>query len=136
MLNRRLLLGVTVVLGLAAAAFQPELAGVHAATGSHGASWLHPPGGPYFGLTPPGSIPVLFAPGLVSTGLSERDVAISPDGSEFYFGVTFRSIATIMVTRLVKGRWTPPEVAPFAVRCGLLSTWSRASAPMAAACSS
>jgi hypothetical protein len=72
------------------------------------------PKGPYFGMTPPGSTPVLFAPGVVSTGLSDRDVAISQDGREFYFGVTFRTIATIMVSRLVDGGWTPPEVASFA----------------------
>jgi len=58
--------------------------------------------------------PELFAPGLVSTGLAERDVAISPDGREIYFAVTFRTTTTIMTAQFKRGRWTPPTVASFA----------------------
>ena len=114
MLNRRLVLGVAAVLSVAAGTLMFEPACGHAALERQSASWGESRGGPFLGLTPPGTIPILFAPGLVSTGLAERDVAISPDGREFYFGVTFRSIATIMVTRLLNGRWTPPQVASFA----------------------
>lgn len=70
--------------------------------------------GPYLGQKLPGGAPELFAPGLVCTGMSERDVAISPDGREIYFGVMSERIATIMLTRLENGRWTEPVVAPFA----------------------
>ena len=70
--------------------------------------------GPYLGQKQPGAAPELFAPGLVCTGMSERDVAIAPDGREIYFGVMSDWIATIMVTRLENGRWTEPAVAPFA----------------------
>ena len=38
--------------------------------------------GPYVGQVPPGSTPSLFAPGFVSTGMVERDVAMTPDGRE------------------------------------------------------
>lgn len=58
--------------------------------------------------------PELFAPGFISTGLFERDAAMTPDGREFYFSAAFRSITTIMVTRLRDGAWTAPEAAPFA----------------------
>jgi Tol biopolymer transport system component len=58
--------------------------------------------------------PELFPPGLVSTGLAERDVAISPDGREIYFAVTFRTTTTIMTAQFKQGRWTPPAVASFA----------------------
>ena len=59
------------------------------------ASWQAPgaPGGfadrtgPYLGETPPGLTPELFATGLVSTGGFERDVAITPDSQEIYFGL-------------------------------------------------
>jgi hypothetical protein len=70
--------------------------------------------GPYLGQKPPGAAPDLFAPGLVCTGMSERDMAVAPDGREIYFGVMSGQVNTIMVTRLEDGRWTEPAVAPFA----------------------
>ena len=72
--------------------------------------------GAYLGQSPPGDTPVLFAPGIVSTGMLDRDIAMMPDGSEIYFGVAGPAYAfsAIMVTRrLPDGRWTAPEVAPF-----------------------
>jgi ankyrin repeat protein len=41
--------------------------------------------GPYLGQVPPGTIPVLFAPNLVSTERSELNAVFSPDGKELYF---------------------------------------------------
>lgn len=70
--------------------------------------------GPYLGQPPPGAEPALFAPGIVSTGFYERDLAVSPDGSEIFYGVVFGQYATIMRARLANGAWTEPEVAPFA----------------------
>jgi ribosomal protein L24E len=71
--------------------------------------------GPFLGQKPPGMTPELFAPGIVGTGLMERDVAVSPDGKEIYFGLAAGSLMTIMRTRLRDGAWTEPEIAPFAV---------------------
>jgi Tol biopolymer transport system component len=70
--------------------------------------------GPYLGDKPPGLTPAVFAPGLVSTGGFERDVAITPDGSEIFFGLAGPSYqyTTVVSTRLVEGRWTEPEVVP------------------------
>ena len=70
--------------------------------------------GDYLGQTPPGSTPELFAPGIVSTGLYTRDLAMTPEGDEIYFGVMAGGFSTIMMTELVDGSWTKPEVAPFA----------------------
>jgi hypothetical protein len=70
--------------------------------------------GPWLGQKPPGLVPELFAPGIVCNGLNERDVAASADGREIYFGVSFGRVTTIMWTRLQDGRWSEPEVAPFA----------------------
>lgn len=70
--------------------------------------------GGYLGQTPPGPEPVLFAPGIVSTGLYERDCAVTRDGEEIFYGLIFGQHVTIMHTRLVNGRWTEPEIAPFA----------------------
>jgi len=69
--------------------------------------------GPYLGQRPPGPDPEVFAPGIVSTGLDTRDVAITPDGRELYFSVTIAGTTAIMVTRQLDGTWTEPAVAPF-----------------------
>jgi len=75
--------------------------------------------GPYLGQQPPSLEPQIFAPGLVSTGLPERDVAMTPDGSEIYYtsvlGAGF-DFSAILVTRLTDGVWTEPEVASFSGR--------------------
>jgi hypothetical protein len=70
--------------------------------------------GPYLGQKPPGAAPEPFAPNFVCTAMGERDVAITPDGREIYFGVISGRSATVVVTRLEKGSWTEPEVASFA----------------------
>jgi hypothetical protein len=72
--------------------------------------------GDYLGQEPPGDTPRLFAPGVVSTGLLDRDIAMLPDGSEIYFGVAAPgyAVSSILVTRrLPDGGWTSPEVASF-----------------------
>jgi hypothetical protein len=69
------------------------------------------------GQKPPGKQPEIFAPGVVSTGMYTRDVAMTPDGKEFYFSVVQGSneFATILATRLSpNGLWTRPEVCVFA----------------------
>jgi len=72
--------------------------------------------GPYLGQEPPGPEPKIFAPGVVSTGLATRDIAMTPDGNELYFSVTLGAKTMIMVTLQINGIWTEPEVAPFSGR--------------------
>lgn len=72
--------------------------------------------GPYLGQTPPGNKPVVFAPGIVSTGLYTRDMAISKDGDEIYFSISDGGLSAILETRLVKGRWSEPAIASFSGR--------------------
>ncbi len=71
--------------------------------------------GDYFGQAPPGDEPELFAPGLISTALFTRDMAITPDGNEIYFSATvgMYNITQILCTKRVDGFWTKPEVASF-----------------------
>jgi hypothetical protein len=69
--------------------------------------------GPYLGQTPPGTEPVVFAPGIVSTGLYTRDITISKDGKEIYFCISDAAATAILVTKLVNNRWTEPAIAPF-----------------------
>ena len=70
---------------------------------------------PYLDQPPPGNEPALFAPGIVSDGLPNRDMAITPDGKEIYWSSNLRDfgISVILVSREVDGAWTEPEVAPF-----------------------
>ena len=71
--------------------------------------------GPYLDQPPPGNEPVLFAPGIVSDGLHNRDMAITPDGREIYWSVNLRNfdVSVIMVSKWTEDGWTEPEVAPF-----------------------
>jgi hypothetical protein len=69
--------------------------------------------GPYLGQTSPGNTPVVFAPGIVSTGLYTRDIAMTNDGKEIYFSVSDAAITGIFVTKLDNNNWTEPVVAPF-----------------------
>ncbi|MGM0408056.1 MAG: hypothetical protein ACQERU_08725 [Bacteroidota bacterium] len=71
--------------------------------------------GPYLGQSLPGDTAELFAPGIVSTGVSERDFAIYPDGSEIYFcrNIGNHKYSTIFYTKQVDGKWSDPEVLEF-----------------------
>jgi hypothetical protein len=62
--------------------------------------------------------PQLFAPGIVSTPLDEFSGTFSPDGREFFFGVSVpRSHHyVICYTVLEQGRWTTPRVVSFSGR--------------------
>jgi hypothetical protein len=70
----------------------------------------------YLGTKPPGAHAALFAPGIVSTGMDERDIAMTPYGQEIYWGVSSpgHGFATIMVSRRTDATdsgWTIPRVA-------------------------
>lgn len=67
----------------------------------------------YLGQNPPGDSALIFAPGIVGTGMYTRDIAISPLGDEIYYGVSLGgyTYTTILVCRQIDGRWTDPEVA-------------------------
>ena len=78
--------------------------------------------GPFLGQSLPDSIPELFAPGVVSTGMFTRDMAISPDGNEIYFCVAIGNYtySTILYTKQVDGFWLPPEIVPFSGGPGVM----------------
>ena len=69
--------------------------------------------GPYLGQKHPGMTPEIFAPGIVSTGLYTRDIAISKDGTEIYFCISDVAATAILVTKLINNRWTEPAIASF-----------------------
>jgi ankyrin repeat protein len=74
--------------------------------------------GDYFGQTPPGREPQVFAPGIVGGHFQlHSSIAFSPDGSEAYWSEMIPPTSPgygtgrTMVSRRVNGRWTHPEVA-------------------------
>ncbi len=87
--------------------------------------------GPYLGQSPPGMMPELFAPGIVSTCAQHGSVYFSPDGREAYFSRYLPRPSVIMYMREEQGRWTAPSVVCEGLTPGLapdgrtvlFSTW-------------
>ncbi|MEW6364609.1 MAG: hypothetical protein AB1714_08210 [Acidobacteriota bacterium] len=67
---------------------------------------------------PPRQKAQLLAPGVVCTGLYERDAAYDVERGEMYFTILSGREGTICVTRLTAGVWSKPEVVSFS------GTWS------------
>ncbi len=69
--------------------------------------------GPYLGQKPPGMIPEVFAPGIVSTEqFREFSGTLTPDGKEYYF-FRFAEGAGMMVCKWLNDGWTVPVPASF-----------------------
>lgn len=73
--------------------------------------------GPYLGQKPPGMTPEIFAPGIISTSLSEAVCCFSPDGKEAYWNIAYdikkESKACIAYSKIENGEWTRPEFVNF-----------------------
>jgi hypothetical protein len=69
--------------------------------------------GDYLGQPLPGNEPELFAPGLVTSGLYTRDLAVGPDSNQIYFSVAVPGVSVIMVVERVGGVWQEARVASF-----------------------
>jgi len=68
----------------------------------------------YLNQTSPGEAPRIFAPGLVSNGLANRDFTISPGGDEIFFTIQQRSFVSVVMNSTRKdGKWSEPVVASF-----------------------
>lgn len=76
--------------------------------------------GPYLGQKPPGMIPEVFAPGVVSTGNHEHSSPVfSPDLSEIYWSTIIMDEGSFVARRtyymkLTDNKWSEPEIPPFA----------------------
>jgi Tol biopolymer transport system component len=69
--------------------------------------------GPYLGQIPPGMTPEIFAPGIISTGMSETCPAFTPDGKEFYYKIGGAPHGVILFMINTGERWSKPEVVSF-----------------------
>src|SRR5262245_45342683 len=64
----------------------------------------------YFGETPPGKTPEIFAPDMISTKDEfEFGAIFSKDMTEFYYGVFRDGKAETRVTKLENGDWSTPK---------------------------
>jgi hypothetical protein len=69
--------------------------------------------GPYLGQTPPGTVPELFAPGIISTDVGEGCSGFMEDGELFLFA---RRGEGILFTEVKGNGWTSPEEVSFSSR--------------------
>lgn len=70
--------------------------------------------GKYIGQVEPGHTPEIFAPNIVSTGMSEINACFSPDYSEFFFSVIMPDRKFVIMSMKFNGEnWSAPEVASF-----------------------
>ncbi len=77
--------------------------------------------GPYLGQKPPGKIPEIFAPGILSTYLNEGKICFSPDGKEVFFSVylpdPFRK-GFLFYSHIKNSYWTQPKQHKLTVNTG------------------
>ncbi len=72
--------------------------------------------GDYLGQNPPGTVPEVFAPGLISTDRAVASLAFTPDGKELYFAKDTPEQPDLNVIRFMRkenNRWSAPRDAPF-----------------------
>ncbi len=61
-----------------------------------------------------GQAPKVYMPNVVSSGYNERDMAISPDGSEMFYTIqALRSGVSVIIRRTAADGWKNGEAAPF-----------------------
>ena len=83
----------------------------------------NPISGDYIGETLPDSTPLVFASGIISDGLNNRDITITPDGNEIYFvsNTSNYSYAAILVVKRQNNIWSEPQVVPFGANTNYIS---------------
>jgi len=64
---------------------------------------------PYLGQAAPGSVPELFAPGVVNTGAIEINGVFAPDGRTFFFARQVEGVFAICRVAFVGGGWSAPR---------------------------
>lgn len=73
--------------------------------------------GPYFGQEHPGNTAVLFAPGILSTGMhDDAGPVFTSDFGEVYYRIAQAPHAIIAFMSRDDDAWSPPEIVPFSGR--------------------
>lgn len=73
---------------------------------------VHPLIGPYLGQTVPGTTPIAFAPGIVTTDKFEYGGVFTPDMKEFYFIREKNSKQEFVVFRHENNQWRDTVISP------------------------
>lgn len=62
--------------------------------------------------------PRIFAPGIISDGFANRDMAISPDGNDLFYTIQwyFGLYSVILHSQKINGQWSRPDTAWFSGR--------------------
>lgn len=71
-----------------------------------------PPSIRYLGQAPPGTTPVRFAPGIVSTDAIEINGVFRPDFREVFFARQVAGVFTLFRSTLAGTTWSAPEALP------------------------
>ena len=69
--------------------------------------------GPYLGQKPPGMMPEVFAPGIISTAANEGASSFSPDGKFYLVARASSSLNGILIMEQNNSVWSEPRLAPF-----------------------
>jgi len=69
--------------------------------------------GPYLGQEPPGTVPQLFMPGLITTHWSDTYIAFLNEARVCVYSTITDEGQRTYYTYEKNGRWTPPQRAPF-----------------------
>ncbi len=69
--------------------------------------------GAYLGQKPPGLIPEVFAPSIISTEKEELNSVFSSDGKEFFFVRIEGDVGIIYYSKEINGQWIKPEKMSF-----------------------
>ena len=67
--------------------------------------------GPYLGQKPPGDVPELFAPGIITTSSDEAYPSFTRDGRAFHYKC--RDKGGWLYMEDDGGRWSDPQIVPF-----------------------
>lgn len=62
------------------------------------------------------ALPRIFAPGFITDGFENRDMAISPTNDELFFTIQHKAFSVIMTSKKKGEVWSRPEVASFSGR--------------------
>lgn len=70
----------------------------------------------YFGQTPPGSTPKVFAPGIVSVlNRKVHTISFSPSGTEVFFAIGGWPNRVVLHSEYKNNKWTVPDTASFSM---------------------
>ena len=69
----------------------------------------------FLGQPPPGMVPEIFSPGIVSTKFRDHsDLLFHPNGKEIYWSVAYdQKTCAIVVAKMENQRWQKPRIATF-----------------------